>query len=234
MRRLFIGCLAAAATTFGAASAATLTGAQLASACNNVANCNPTAGVSLAGAPGQLVANTVGGLQGIGVSGSTPGELDFGETITVQFATAVVLNSFTLGAFFNGDEFGDNNERGFLTAFYLDGTQQQFEMNVTGENTATINGGFGAVVTNCGATTADGSGCFKFANNPLSSKLITQLVFTAANKPTQAGGQSNNSDYILSGLEYSLSQVPVPGAIAFLLTGLAGLGAAQRKNRKAA
>jgi hypothetical protein len=234
MRRLVIGGIAALFVSAGAASAATITGAQLASACNSVTNCNPVAGVTVSAANGQLVSNTVGGVQGIGNSGATPGEIDTGETVTVQFASPVILNSFTLAAFFNGDEFGDNNERGFVTAFYADGTQQQFQFDVTGEDTAAINGGFGAIVTNCGATTSSGAGCFLFANNPLSSKLITKLAFTAANKPTSAGGQDNNSDYIISGLQYSLSQVPIPGALAFLLTGLAGLGAAQRRNRKAA
>lgn len=234
MRRLVIGSLAAVFASVGAASAATITGAQLAAACNNVASCSPVAGVAVSGAPGVLVANTIAGLQGLGVTGATQGEVDFGETITVLFSAPVVLNSFTLGAFFNGAEFADQNERGFVTAFYADGTSQQFQADVTGENAATINGGFGAIVTNCGATTNSGSGCFTFGNNPLSGRLISSIVFTAANQPSQVGNQTNNSDFILSGLEFSLSQVPVPGAIAFMLTGLAGLGAAHRKTRKAA
>ncbi len=227
MRRLFALCIAAVLGSASAASAATITGAQLAAACNNVAMCN-VAGVNFSGAPGQLVANSVAGLQGIGVSGATPAEIDNPESVTVTFAAPVFLNAFTVGAFFNGPEFGDNNERGFVTAFFQGGGSQVFTFDVIGENAAVIDGGFGAIVTNCGATTDSGSGCFRFSNNPLSSSLITSLVFTAANIPTA----SNNSDYILAGLEFS--EVPVPGAIALMLTGLAGLGAAKRRNRKAA
>ncbi|MBY0421082.1 MAG: VPLPA-CTERM sorting domain-containing protein, partial [Parvularculaceae bacterium] len=116
---------------------------------------------------------------------------------------------------------------------YFDGTSARYQMDVTGENVSTIGVDSGPKsslgVSNCGATTLSGAGCFDYAGAPLSTKLITRLVFTAANKPSA----TNNSDFLLAGLGYTTSEVPVPGALLMMLSGLAGFGAVRRKAKTA-
>ena len=231
-RHLFVGAVVGAVFAAGAsAGAVTITGAQIATACDGVSSCAPAAGVSISSSPGAMTANELVGVRGVGIAGLTAGEIDAGEFLTIEFSAPVLLNSFRLGAFFNGSEFNDQNERGFVRVLYSDNSAQLFQLDVTGENTATIDGGFGAVVTNCGATTDSGAGCFDFGGNPLSNKLISRLVFTAADKPSTGPTGSNNSDYFFAGFSYSIPEVPIPGAVPLMATGLVAFAAWRRKAR---
>lgn len=226
MRRVLFGAVASAAA-FGAgaaASAAAITTADLV-ACSGQTSC-VVPGAVVAGSPGKLQAKTVAGQQGLGIAGKTGGEIDFGEWLTVTFDKNVHIEAFKVSAFFNGSEFGDFNEEGIVRLTLGDGSILDYTIKVIGENMATISSGLGSV-TNCGATTSSGSGCFLYSGRPLGDLVVASIAFSAKNLPTLAG---NNSDYSLAGLDYS--EVPVPGAALLLLTGL-GVAGFARKRRAA-
>ncbi|MBY0420884.1 MAG: hypothetical protein K2Q06_01180, partial [Parvularculaceae bacterium] len=112
--RIVAAVAALAAVNFGAAAhAAVITGAQLSASCAGVSSCSPATGVTVTSSPGAMAGGNVGGVAGIGIAGVNGNEIDAGELLTINFASAVTVDSFRLSAFFNGDEFGDENERAF-------------------------------------------------------------------------------------------------------------------------
>lgn len=226
MRRLFAAAaaFAVALAAGNAASAAAITTADLV-ACSGLASCM-VPGATVSGSPGLLQSKTVAGQPGLGVAGKTGGEIDYGEWLTVTFDRNVFIDAFKVSAFFNGSEFGDYNEEGVVRLTLGDGSILNYTIKVVGENMATISSGLG-LVTNCGATTSSGSGCFLYSGRPLGDLLVASIAFSAKNLPTKAG---NNSDYSLAGIDYT--EVPAPGAALLLLTGLAA--ARLRRKKRAA
>lgn len=224
--RISILALSAAAGLFGAAAhATTITGADLATCAGTAGPCSPATGVTLSSTGGTITSNNVGGVVGIGISGApTTGEIDSPEQLTIDFASAVTLNSFRVGAFFNGPEFGDFNERGQVT---INNGVATYTFDVLGDSTATISSGLGTVV-NCGLSVAGGAGCYDFTGNPLGNTLITRLVFTAINNTP-----GFNSDYTLAGLSFTPAAVPVPGALGLMALGLGGIAGFGRRRKTA-
>ncbi len=215
----FAGALAAG----NAASAAAITTADLV-ACSGQYSC-AVPGATVTGSPGKLQSKTVAGQPGLGVAGKTGGEIDYGEWLTVTFDRNVLIDAFKVVFLYNGDEFGDYKEEGIIKLTLGDGSMLNFTIKAIAENTATISSGLGSV-TNCGATSLSGSGCFLFSGRPLGDLVIASIAFSAKNLPTKKG---NNSDYSLAGLDYT--EVPAPGAAILLLTGLA---AARLRGKKRA
>jgi hypothetical protein len=162
---------------------------------------------------GNFQYKTLNGATGLGISGRTGGEIDPNEAIIGTFSSLVLLDSFRVLFLYNGPEFGDPNEKARVSINdgALSGT-----LTVNGENNAVWSRA-GATVSNCGATTEAGIGCF-LVTNPFGSAAVSNVKFTAVNTPTA----SNNSDYSLHQL--SATSVPEPAAVFLLGLGAFALG----------
>ncbi len=229
MRKFLGACVAGVASLLiaSAASAITLLETDL-DDCDNLNFCDLTGLTLQANGANVLDGKSYAGQFGLGVLSDlddTPGEINFGESIEAVFDFNAILNSFRVVFFYNGDEFGDNNEVGNIQVTFADMSVLNYTINAVGENMATISSGLGSVV-NCGATTAAGSGCFDFIGS-FGDALISSIVFSAPDLPTA----SNNSDYSLARFEFTA--IPAPGAFLLLLTGIGGLSFASRGRKQA-
>jgi hypothetical protein len=229
MRKFLGACAVGVASLFAATTASAITlGTNELDDCDGLNFCDLD-GLTLQANDANVLDGKVNAMQfGLGVLSDadvTPGEINFGESIAAVFDVASILESFRIVFFYNGDEFGDVNEVGNLQVTFADLSVVDYTINVTGENTATISSGLGAIV-NCGATVLFGSGCFDFIGS-FGDALIQSIVFSAPDLPTDI----NNSDYALGEFVFS-TVIPAPGALLLLLTGIGGLTFASRSRKR--
>jgi hypothetical protein len=157
--------------------------------------------------------------RGLGIEGSTAGEIDINESISGAFSTPVVLNAFRLLFIYNGPEFGDPNE---IAQLSINGGTAVGTFTVSETDNLGV-WSLGGTVSNCGATTEEGSGCFDITN-PFGSTPISNFSFTVVSVVEEG----NNSDYSLSTVD--VSAIPEPGT--FLLLGSGCVLAALRARRR--
>lgn len=168
-----------------------------------------------------------GTVYGLGVSGKTPGEIDFDEFITLDFGGSVNVESFEVIVLFNGPEYGDPREKGFVDVWYAGGGMATYYFQAAAQPSAT------GIVTNLGGTYANispmdavNAGWFRF-DNPFGAN-VTRLRFTADNNPNG----TENSDYALKNVLYTVAaieEVPEPATFALMGLGLLALGFLKRR-----
>ena len=180
---------------------------------------------SLTSIPGAFDQKTVVGQTGLGVDGGTFGEIDIGEFINVSYTNPETIGNLRIVFIYNGPEFDDVAEVAQVT---VNGSAV-YKLAVSGtvDNVAFWQGSSGGV-SNCGATTVSGSGCFDIAN-PFGGTAIKSLSFTAIpGVPGSLGGAgTNQSDYAIG----SIRQVPEPGTLVLFGAGLIGLALLNRRKR---
>lgn len=195
-----------------------------------------TGGISVTTAPGNPQCKTKsytdpvsGSVSGLGVTGATSGEIDHQETVTLDFGGSVNLASFEIIVFYNGPEFGDPREKGFIDVWFASGggpVQYYFYADAP-PATTTLTKNFGGTYTNLSPMNDNGAGWFRF-DNPFGDNNITKIRFTAANNPTA----SNNSDYALKSVLFTpgaTEEIPEPSTYALMGLGLLAVGFLKRR-----
>lgn len=174
-----------------------------------------------------------GGYQGVGIEGSTAGEIDRTEKITGVLNNAYGISQFTLGLLFDGPEYGDVNEKAQVTVdFADDNSTTLFSYTLTSVNatTALWTGFAGATVQNLSPATLGLGGAWSVLN-PFGNRKINSISFTALNGVcgTAGGKCDNQSDYTL----VSVTAVPEVESYAMMLAGLGLMGTIARRRNKA-
>jgi hypothetical protein len=147
----------------------------------------------------------------------------------------VNVSAITLGLLFDGPEYSDVNEVAQITANYVGGGSGIFSLTATGTHTAIWSLATSGVASLGSGAVNGGTGAWT-VSNPFGNKVVSSLVFTAANgkKPASCPTCSNQSDYTFISLTASpVTPVPEPETYAMLLAGLGLMGAIARR-RKAA
>jgi PEP-CTERM motif len=182
---------------------------------------------------------TQDGLTGVGVQGMTNGEIDWrngaSESITVSFASATQIGSFTLGLLFNGPEYGDVHEVARIT---LGGDSTSYYLRTSGtENMARWFYGateLGQYSFLSGQGTQSGEAGAVMLNNPFGDKMVSSITFAAAQgfnaySCGSYGSSScgNQSDYNV----VNVTPVPEPQTYALMLAGLGAVAFMARRRR---
>jgi hypothetical protein len=186
-------------------------------------------GVTFNSTPGSF-ASYIYFTRGLGVDGGATGDqIDIGETVSLSWASGLVITRFSVSALYNGPEFGDWVEIAQVSAYSgatLVGTGQ-LQVDAVTDDLATFSGtGFGSVVTLSPAD-AGHFGAWT-VNDPFGGALVTRLEFTAVQSSLCASAScSNQSDYAL----LSVAAIPEPQTYALMLAGLAAVVYAGRRRR---
>jgi PEP-CTERM motif len=182
---------------------------------------------------------TQDGLTGVGVQGMTNGEIDWrngaSESITVSFASATEIGSFTLGLLFNGPEYGDVREVARIT---LDGDDTSYFLKASGtENVARWFYGsnyLGQYSYLPGQGTQSGEAGAVMLSNPFGDRMVSSITFAAAQgyNPSTCGSWgtgscTNQSDYNV----VNVTPVPEPQTYALMLAGLGAVAFMARRRR---
>lgn len=142
------------------------------------------------------------GFSGLGLNGSTPGEIAINENVHVQFQgpDPYTVTAIQIVYLFNGPEYGDRAEIAKVT---VDGsTPYTLTVGNTADNAAAVWSGPGSVTT-CSPPTSSGAGCF-LITNPFPAP-VSALDFTAVHGATGFGGTTaNDSDFAIGKIEASV------------------------------
>jgi hypothetical protein len=150
-------------------------------------------GATLTASGGNLEEKTLGSAIGLGVSGGpSGGEIDIGQTLNVSFPEPHAVTAIQILFLFNGPEFDDKDETAQVTT-----SQGAYTLSVRNSpDDATADWTGPGVVTKCGTTLGDGTGCF-LITNPFPSP-VSSMAFTAL---PGGGTGSNESDFSIGRIE---------------------------------
>jgi hypothetical protein len=180
--------------------------------------------------PADFTTKTLYGQSGLGVTGGRTGdEIDIDETVTMSWAGAAAIKSFSVSVLFNGSEYSDWAEIAQVTAYngaVLVGTGR-LQVDATADNLASFSGtGFGSVGNLSLADSTHGGAWL--VSNPFGNTAITRLEFTAVTSDLCGYREcSNQSDFTLS----TVTAVPEPETVALMLAGLGVVGFVARRRR---
>jgi hypothetical protein len=180
---------------------------------------------------GNFQTKTVRGWTAVGVSGKTRGEIDIGESIVGTFSSAVYVPYLTLAFLFDGPEFNDVQERASISATLADGS------NVSYSLTALFRGDYDytgpSFVDNLSRPTRNNAGVWDI-EDPFDGAAIRSFTLTALIGECGRGSCTNQSDFAFHSLGIErVAEIPEPGALALLLSGLATIGLVTRRRLRA-
>ncbi|MGD2182718.1 PEP-CTERM sorting domain-containing protein [Lusitaniella coriacea] len=193
---------------------------------------------SVAGSDGagnaQLTRKSFANYEGIGVAtnGTTKikddpswGEIDYDETLTVNFAEEKAVDYIDLGFLYKKGNNSDKvNEIAEVTAFDTLGNTITGILSVISETTATWS--LGGTVTTLSNPVEPFAGLFRITN-PFGDMELDGLSFTAVDSGRDFSRQSWDSDFVVG----AVKTVPEPGTLLGLL-GISTLGMLKARRRQ--
>ena len=171
---------------------------------------------------------TIAGYTGVGVSGKTTGEIDIGESIVGVFTGAVYVPYISLAFLFDGPEFGEVQEKASISVVLKSGETVAYTLTALFQADYEWTGA-SKIVENMSLPTRTKAGVWEI-EDPFDGMEVTQITFTALRGECGRGVCDNQSDFAFESLGIQqLAEIPEPGTMALLLSGVAMLGAVARR-----
>jgi len=180
-----------------------------------------------------------GGETGVGVSGSfTDGEIDIDEVIVAVFTQPVTIDSLRLMLLFPPPAYDDTEEKAQVSAWGPSTPDSEpVVLSLTaGYGLMASYDGPGTVEIPSEADVMEGGAALWTWSLPFGSMVVSRLEFTAVSNLDGfcwEGSCTNDSDYSIESIEYTMapSEVPEPTTVGLIGAGLVGIWSTRRRRR---